>query len=167
MQVPKRKKETDRHLLRKDDPMMTKTAYQSMVSTIERLKKDRPKMVSEVTRTAAMGDLSENAAYTEAKYALRRLDGRIFSLEQKLAHAVVIEPKESDGQIEIGSVVVVLVAGKEKTFQILGELESNPLKGIISYSSPLGKLLIGKCEGDSVELTTPTGSVSYKVISLK
>lgn len=168
MRVPKRKKADDKRALKHHDYYMTQEAVERIKKTITRLEKDRPAMVLEVTRTKEMGDLSENAAYQEAKYRLRSTDSRIFNLNEKLSAAIIIEGGAGkDGRIQIGSTVVAEVSGKEKTFRILGELEADPMKGQISHLSPIGVNLIGRKAGEDIEIETPNGTVVYKIIDVK
>lgn len=113
-------------------------------------KRERPLAAEEVRRTGEMGDLSENAAYQYAKAHLRRVNGRILSLQDRIASAVLIQAPADDGVVRIGSTVTVATTEREMTFQILGSQETNPLKGRISYSSPLGAALIGHTVGEVV-----------------
>ncbi len=113
-------------------------------------KEERPGAAEEVRRTGEMGDLSENAAYQYAKAHLRRVNGRILSLQDRIASAVLIETPIDDGVVRIGSTVTVTTSDREMIFQILGSQETDPLKGRISYSSPLGAALIGHAVGEEV-----------------
>lgn len=134
----------------------------------ERLLKERPAAAEEVARTAAMGDLSENAAYTAAKYHLRRLNDRITTIEEKLKFAIVInEGTDSSGKIRIGSTVTVEVNGKQMTFEILGSHETNPSRGRISYLSPIGAALIDHVAGDVVTVKINDRAVVYRILEVR
>lgn len=127
----------------------------------------RPKAVEDLTRAREMGDLSENAAYAEAKSRLGRIDARIFSIKERLKNAVVIETgPDAVGRARVGSKVTVSVGGRERTYEILGSQETDPARGRISHSSPLGSALIGKCAGGSVIVSGPSGDVRYEIIKI-
>jgi transcription elongation factor GreA len=167
MRVPTRKSEVWRESQLKNDPYLTPAKIQAMERELERLvKHDRRPAADEVARTAQMGDLSENAAYQFAKQNLRRINARILTLEDRLKHAIPIDQSQIDGKIRIGSSVELLANGKRVDYEILGSAESNPFKNKISYSSPLGQLLIGKSAGETVELKTTTGTTTYNIVSV-
>lgn len=164
MRVPKRKSEELRK--RSTGPiLLTKKALKAMEEEIKELKAKLPKMIEQVEYTKSHGDFSENAAYQDAKATLRRTHNRIASLNAKIKSAILIEQKKNtSGKIEIGTTVVLKTAGKEHTFTILGSHESDPANGVISNTSPLGKLLLGKEKGDSVTLQLAQGKdVVYEI----
>lgn len=163
MQIPKRRSQ----MLRKQDDdsavYLTPGAIQRLKEDIVRLEKiERPKIVVDLSHALSLGDFSENAEYQDAKARLSRIDGRIFSLKERLKRAVVIEGGSSD-RVGLGSTVTVLVNGKEKTYQIVGPHESNPTRGRISHVSPLGSALRDHNVGDEIELKTENGFVSYQI----
>jgi transcription elongation factor GreA len=107
MQIPMRKAELAR-LQKQTDQHVTLEKIERMKEELVRLAKERPALVAEVTRTQEMGDLSENAGYQDAKYRLRRLDGRVLSLKDRIAHAIPIEEgPDASGRIRIGSTVTI------------------------------------------------------------
>lgn len=116
--------------------------------------KQRPTAVKEVQRTQEMGDLSENAAYQEAKFRLRRINSKITVIEEKLKVAIPIQTNDSD-TVQIGSTVVLINNGLERIYQIVGSAETNPAQGRISHSSPLGQALLG--HRPQTEITLPSG----------
>jgi len=170
MQVSKRKiEELRRH---ESGPVhLTKEGLECLREQLVRLKEKMPELAAEAQRTAAYGDRSDNAEYKEAKSTLRRSQGRIFGLEDQIRRAVIIEPgKNISGTVQLGSTVILEVAGKEKTFQILGPNETDPAHGRISYKSPLGAALINKREGDTVKIDPPAGegvSREYRIIEIR
>ena len=151
MQIPKRRSEEQRRALQRTDHLLTPEAIERIKNTLLRLKKKRPNLVEEISRTQAMGDLSENAGYQDAKSRLRRNNSRILSLEDRIKNAIPILIGASDGTIRIGSTVTCESNGREQTFTILGSQESDPAKGRISYSSPLGAQLMGMQIGQHIE----------------
>lgn len=147
---------------------LTQDAIERIKRTIHDLeKKQRPIAVDDVSRTVALGDLSENAEYQEAKFRLRNIDGRLFGLKDRLRRAVVIQKDaENDGRVTIGSTVTVVRDGKETTYTLVGEVETAPAKGFLSFKSPLGSSLMGKRSDDVVEITTPAGTASYRITTV-
>lgn len=168
MRLPTRKSEKERLLRQEVDNYLTPAKIERMRRELDDLVKNkRGPAADEVARTAQMGDLSENAAYQFAKQNLRRINDRITMLEERLKHAIPIDQGPSDGKVRIGSTVTLKMNSQELTFEILGSSESNPADGRISYSSPLGKILIGKGVGDIAVLKTARGETSYEILSVE
>jgi transcription elongation factor GreA len=168
MQVPNRKSESLRQTGRQTDHHLTRTAISKLERQLTRLTNDdRPQAVSDLTAAREMGDLSENAAYTEAKSRLRSIDNRILSIKNRLKNAVVIEGgPTADGRIRIGSRVKLSVNGREREYEILGSQESRPAAGRISYSSPLGAALMNRRAGETVTVTTADRELDYEIIEV-
>lgn len=170
MQVPRRKSEQSRKFQRPsdDDAHLTAAAMERMKSELERLEKsEQKKAIEEVARTKEMGDLSENAAYTEAKFQLRRINDRIASLHQRLNRAILIpEGADDSGKVTLGSTVTVRVNGEEKTYHVVGSQEADPGNGRISQLSPLGGILLGKKVGETVTRTMNGKDIVYEIIQL-
>lgn len=146
------------------------------VAAVERLRRDlrdleerqRPQAVEDLSRARDMGDLSENAAYHEAKSRLGRIDGRIFSLKERIRNAVIIEAgPNTDGLVQIGSTVVISSDGGRKIYQILGSQETNPSLGRISHLSPIGSALIGRGAGETVVVKIRDKEVVYRIDEVK
>ncbi len=136
-----------------DDHYLTEEAIVRLKKRLEDLqKRELPAAVEEVRRTAEMGDFSENAAYQIAKGNLRRINGRILSLQEELKQAIPISKnKNASGRVQIGSTVVLRKKDrKEVTYQILGSRETNPSQGKISHVSPIGQALLGSVAGEEV-----------------
>jgi transcription elongation factor GreA len=130
-------------------------------------KKQRPDLISRLEAAKALGDLSENAEYHEAKDALAFAEGRIRELELTLNDVSIIDDAGSGGIIAIGSTIVVEANGKERTYQIVGSNEADPVAGRISNESPLGAAFLGKKKGDSVPVDAPSGRVIYTIVEVK
>ena len=127
----------------------------------------RRELAARIETAKALGDLSENAEYHEAKDALGFVEGRILEIEDLFKNAVVIEHDAKDGtNVRVGSTVKVRVNGKEKTFEIVGSNEADPLSGKISNESPIGQTLLGARVGDEVNVKAPTGSTVYEVLEI-
>ena len=115
----------------------------------------------------ALGDLSENAEYHEAKEAMALIEGRIMELENIIKDAAVIEEQVGvKGVVSVGSTVKVSVNGKEKTFMIVGSNEADPLVGKISNESPIGSALLGAKVNDLIDVETPAGTNAYHILAV-
>lgn len=119
--------------------------------------------IERVARARDFGDLSENAEYHAAKEELSFIEGRVEELENIIAKAEVTNGSGKKGLVDIGCKVTVTVAGKEHTYEIVGEWEADPMKKKISHTSPLGQALFGKKMGEAVEFEAPAGKVIYKI----
>ena len=136
------------------------------------LKTTREKEVAEHLKEArSFGDLSENSEYDEAKNEQAKLYGRIAEVETILAHAVIIDDasEENSGRIGLGCVVTVLDldVDETETYTIVGSQEANPMEGCISDDSPFGRAMVGKTEGDTVEVEAPVGMLKFKIVSVE
>lgn len=166
MRVPKRKAEEDKRLLADEpDHHLTKAAISGLEKRLRDLKQNqRPKAIQEVQRTAEMGDFSENTAYQEAKWKLRRINTQILSIEERLKRAIPIESGTDDsGRIRIGSTVLVYHNGKQSEYEIVGSTETDPSRGRISHASPLGSTLLDHKTDDTILVE---GS-EYNIIEVK
>ena len=128
---------------------------------------DRHAVIAAIAEARAHGDITENAEYEAARERQGFIEGRIIELEAKLANAQIIDPKllDDDGRVVFGSTVELIdTSGKETvSYQIVGEDEADIKLGKISYSSPIAKALIGKSEGDVVEVRTPGGLKEFEI----
>jgi transcription elongation factor GreA len=123
--------------------------------------------IAERIKTAReFGDLAENAEYISARQEQERVEGRIAEIENILLNVEVIKKPKSDGKIQLGSTVKLKSDGKAKEFQVVGTVEADPLNGKISDESPIGKALLGKREGDQVEIKTPAETTVYKIVDI-
>ncbi|MDO8625997.1 MAG: GreA/GreB family elongation factor [Candidatus Magasanikbacteria bacterium] len=145
---------------------MTKAKLNELNFELEKLKSKRPAAASEVARLAELGDFSENAEYQLAKGRLRGINNAILRLDSQINNAEVIDLKSGGNTVQIGSRVSVEVKGREKTFQILGSVESNPQIGVISYLSPLGHALFGHKAGETVVFKIASGEASYRILAI-
>ena len=143
---------------------------------LEELKKEheeltkvkRPAVVIRVSDARNQGDLSENAEYSAAREELSLLDGRIEELEEMLKQVVIIKHEQNGGSsVDLGSEVTLHINGKEEIYRVVGEWEADPAEKKISHESPLGKALLGKKIGNTVEVEAPAGKVLYTVVSVK
>jgi transcription elongation factor GreA len=126
----------------------------------------RPLVVTRLSDARDLGDLSENSEYAAAKQDLSFIDGRISELEEIL-HGAKVVSSHKKGMIDVGCKVTLHVNGKKDVFSVVGEWEADPLQKKISHSSPLGKALLGKKEGDRVEVDAPVGKLVYKILAIE
>ncbi len=127
----------------------------------------RTRVAEQLKRAKEFGDLSENAEYIEARGERERIESRIESLDAILKGAVVIEKKVGHPEIDIGATVEVVRDGKSYTFTIVGSNEAKPESGLVSNESPLGHSLLGRRVGDSIQVETPAGKVSYTISKIR
>jgi transcription elongation factor GreA len=142
----------------------------AMQTELERLKNDERHRISQMLHEAIKdGDLSENAAYDDAKMRQGMLEARIRDLESKVRHAEIIEDQVGGSSgVGVGSNVrlVEVASGDQLDYQVVGPEETNPRGGKISHRSPVGRAILGKAAGDEVEVATPGGAVRYRIVSV-
>lgn len=134
------------------------------------IKVEREALKKTIQEARELGDLKENAEYHAAKEKQSQLEGRIMQLQGVLAQAQIVDVSQVNSEkIVFGATVTLLDIEKDSrvTYQIVGEFESNKEQGKISYTSPLGKALIGKEEGDLVTVRAPKGDVEYEIESVE
>mmetsp|Transcript_28771 Transcript_28771/g.54595 ORF Transcript_28771/g.54595 Transcript_28771/m.54595 type:complete len:160 (+) Transcript_28771:155-634(+) len=148
---------------------MTHAGAQALETELKHLKtEERPTIIKAIAEAREHGDLSENAEYHSAKEKQSFIEGRIKELEGVISLAEVIDPSKMSGSIKFGATVTLVDedTDEEKTYQIVGEYEANIEKGLLNIKSPIARALIGKEEGDSVEVRTPGGEKSYEVLKI-
>lgn len=146
------------------DEFLTAKGFDELTEELEELKTTKRLEVAENLRNAkALGDLSENSEYLEAREEQGRVERRILELEEMLKNATIIKAGKSKGVVDVGSTVEVLTGGKKVKFSIVGTNEAKPEEGFISNQSPLGRELIGKKTGEAVVIEAPSGKVQYKI----
>ncbi len=166
MQVPYRK--PGKYSQMKSDPLLTEGKILELKNKLDRLKNlSRPRAAEEVKRLAELGDFSENVEYQIAKGRLRGINDNIVKIENQLKNAVVIPSQKQTDTIELGHTVTIENNGKQKTYQILGSVETNPQKGIISYNSPIGTALMGRKIGEVIKIKIGNKEVIYKIIAIE
>ena len=150
---------------------MTRRGAELLRSELNRLKnEERPRISAAIAEARSHGDLSENAEYDAARERQGLVEARIRDIEAKLANAQVVDPKtlHAEGRVVFGATVELEEeSGDSATWQIVGEDEADIKAGRISYSSPIGKALIGKEAGEEVEAHTPGGLKRYEIIDVR
>ncbi|MEE4346563.1 MAG: transcription elongation factor GreA [Paracoccaceae bacterium] len=148
---------------------MTRAGHSALEAELKQLKSvERPAIIKAIAEAREHGDLSENAEYHSAREKQSFIEGRIKELEGIISLAEVIDPKALSGAIKFGATVTLVDedTDEEKTWQIVGEHEASIEKGLLNIRSPIARALIGKDEGDSVEVRTPGGEKSYEIVKI-
>ncbi len=150
---------------------MTAEGYQALDAELKRLKTvERPTIIAAIAEARGHGDLSENAEYHAAKERQSFIESKVAEIEDKIARAQIIDVSKLSGkQVKFGATVQILDedSGEKSKYKIVGEDESDVSKGKISITSPIARALIGKEEGDVVEVMAPGGAKSYEIVKVK
>ena len=153
------------------DVILTKEGYERLRDEIEHLSTQKRREVADRIKTAReFGDIAENAEYDDAKNEQAMLEARIAKLQERLAGARVIEKKEiAKDVVSIGAKVRLRDVDAKQTveYHLVGSAEANPAEHKLSNESPVGKAIIGKKKGETVEVATPRGSLKYKILEIK
>ncbi len=149
---------------------LTREGRDRLMAELERLKAvDRPKISRAIAAARAHGDLSENAEYDAAKEQQGLLEARIRLLNDKLARSAVVDEYDVDTDAAVlGSVVRLrdINRGRQLTYTLVGEIEADFAAGRISVTSLVGKALIGKEAGDTIEVQVPAGTLRFEVLEV-
>jgi len=150
---------------------ITKEGYERLRMELQRLQREeRPKVIKAIEEARAHGDISENAEFEAAKEKQALIEARINELSRKLSCCEIIAPpKENDGRVVFGSIVVLedLDTGEINTYRLVGPYEADVNSGTLSVTSPLGQALIGKEEGDNVQVRTPGRMRRLEIVEVK
>jgi transcription elongation factor GreA len=149
----------------KNEPIpITAAGLAALQSELAGLVERRPSMVDRVASARSDGDLKENFAYHDARRDLGMADGRAQTIEAILQNAVVVDATVANGEIGIGSNVVVADELGESSYTVVGPAEVDLSRGLISLASPLGAALMGRGVGDTVSFTSPGGERSARIV---
>lgn len=149
---------------------MTRGGYTALEVELKNLKSvERPAIIKAVAEAREHGDLSENAEYHSAREKHSFIEGRVKELEAIISLVMVIDPTTLSGTIKFGATVTLVDedTDEEKSWQIVGEHEANVEKGLLNIKSPIARAMIGKDEGDSIEVRTPGGDRAYEVLKIQ
>jgi transcription elongation factor GreA len=151
--------------------LITPEGYERLKRELEELKTvKRREIVERIKAARALGDLSENFDYQDAKRQQAFLEGRIRDLETVLSRAKVVpRPDNASEVVHLGSKVTLLDldTNKERTITVVGSFEADPLQDLISVLSPLGEAVLGKTVGEEVVVNTPKGIVRYRIVRIE
>ncbi|PSH69657.1 transcription elongation factor GreA [Phyllobacterium brassicacearum] len=150
---------------------MTQAGFDKLKEELRwRQQEERPRIIQAISEARAHGDLSENAEYHAAKEAQSHNEGRVGELEDYTARAEIIDiSKLSGDKIKFGATIHLIDEDTEekRIYQIVGDQEADPKAGRISISSPIARALIGKSEGETIEVNAPGGARSYEIIGFR
>ncbi|OGI44198.1 MAG: transcription elongation factor GreA [Candidatus Muproteobacteria bacterium RIFCSPHIGHO2_01_FULL_65_16] len=151
---------------------ITAAGAEKLKLELQRLKTvERPRIIQAIAEARSHGDISENAEYHAAKEQQGFVEGRIAELEMRVASAQIIDPQavNANGRVVFGATLSLMDehGGKEVTYQIVGDYEADIGAGKISISSPIARALIGKEQGDVVEVQVPGGVRSYEILEIR
>jgi transcription elongation factor GreA len=151
--------------------ILTPEGYEKLKAEIELLSTEKRREVADRIRTAReFGDITENAEYDDAKNEQAMLEHKIAQLEERLSHARVISKRDVDlSVVSVGAKVKLRDVDAKRTdeYFIVGSAEANPAELKLSNESPVGKAIIGKKKGETVEVTTPRGALKYKILDIQ
>jgi len=147
---------------------LTQAGVDELKTELAELTGLRSEIADRIKTAREFGDLSENMEYSAARQDQERNEARISEIEHILANVQVITAPKSDGKVVLGSTVVLKSNdGKTKEFQVVGTVEADPLNGKISDESPIGQALLGKKEGQEVEIKTPADTTTYEIVDIR
>ena len=146
---------------------LTKQGVDELQAELDELIAQRAVIADRIKTAREFGDLSENMEYSAARQDQERNETRITEIDHILKNVQVITAPKSDGKVVLGSTVKLRTEdGKTKEFQVVGTVEADPLNGKISDESPIGRALMGKKEGEAVEIKTPVETAMYKIADI-
>lgn len=146
---------------------LTKQGVDELQNELAELIAARVIIADRIKTAREFGDLSENMEYTAARQDQERNEHRISEIEHILKNVAVISDPKGNGKVVLGSTVTLKTEdGKTKEFQVVGTVEADPLNGKISDESPIGRALMGKKEGEAVEIKTPIETALYKIADI-
>ena len=145
---------------------LTKTGLEELKAELKDLKVRRLEVADKLKSAKEMGDLSENSDWASAQDEYKFIEGRLSEIEHVVRNAVIIKNPRGSKEVKLGSTVTLQVNGKKVTYTVVGSLESNPEEGKISDESPIGKQLLSKSIDDNVQIKSPAGSTTYKIVKI-
>lgn len=151
-----------------NDQIISQEGYEKLKSELEYLTNTKRREIAVRIQTAKdMGDLSENAEYSDAKDEQAFNEGRISEINQMLKNLTIVENGKGSGKVGMGSLVLVKCNGNEKQYTIVSFNEADPMVGKISNESPLGQAFLNKKKGDKVKVKTPKGEMEYEILKIE
>jgi transcription elongation factor GreA len=151
-----------------NEQIISQEGYDKLKDELHFLSTVKRKEIAErIERAKELGDLSENAEYSEAKDAQALNEGRVLELTNTLKNVTIVQSSGSKEKVVMGSKITVKIDDKEKHYTIVSFNEADPLNGKISNESPIGVAFLEKKKGDSVEVETPRGIMKYKILKIE
>ena len=151
---------------------LTMKGSEKLRAELRRLKtEDRPRVIQAIAEARAHGDLSENAEYHAAREQQGFIEGRIKYIEHELSHCEIIDVAHLPASVRVVFGATVILedqdGGAEVAFQIVGEAEADVRLGLISITSPIARALVGKSEGDVVDVAVPGGTRAFEIVTIR
>lgn len=145
---------------------LTKEGVAELKAEHDALIAQRAPIAERIKSAREFGDLAENAEYTAARQEQERVEGRIAEIEHILQNVDIITKPRGDSKVQLGSTVKLKSNSNTKVFTVVGTVEADPLNGKVSDESPIGKAMLGKKEGEKVEIKANGEQVSYKIVNI-
>ncbi len=150
------------------EQIISPEGYEKLKNELKHLTTVKRREVAErIERAKELGDLSENAEYSEAKDAQALNEGRVLELTNTLKNVTVVDNIKNSNEVSMGSTITVKVNNSERTYTIVSFNEADPINGLISNESPIGLAFLGKRKGDKVKVQTPKGEVNFQILKIK
>ena len=148
--------------------ILTKSGFEKLNKELEDLKKiERPAVIERIKTARELGDLSENADYSQAREQQPFIEGRIMEIEEKLKSAEIVDSGSTQSTVGVGHTIDLDCNGKPETYQIVGDNESDPLSGKISVHSPIAQAIMGRKLGETVKIKIPAGEKVCKITKIQ
>lgn len=145
---------------------LTQSGVDELKAELETLIGNRTALADAIRTARELGDLSENAEYQSARADQEKSEARVQEIENILQNVEIIKKPSGATKVQLGSTVKLKADGKTKEFQVVGTVEADPLNGKISDESPIGQALLGKKEGETVEIVTPADTTTFTIIDI-
>lgn len=146
---------------------LTQQGVNELKKELDELVALRSEIANRIKTAREFGDLSENMEYSAARQDQERNEARIAEIDHILSNVQIITAPKNDSKVMLGSTVKLKsTAGKTKEFQVVGTVEADPLNGKISDESPIGQALMGKKEGEKIEIKTPAETTTYSIVDI-
>lgn len=150
-----------------EETYITQQGLEKLKQELDNLKNIKRKEVAyRIKQAKEFGDLSENAEYHSAKEEQAFVEGRVAELTHVIKNATIIQETASNGMVSIGSKITIKDNGNTKEYKIVGSEEADPLQGLISNESPIGKAFLGRKIGEVVEIQVPRGIIKWEIIEI-
>jgi len=147
---------------------LTQEGFELLKQELKTLKDEKhPLAIDKLQKARSMGDLKENNAYSSARDELSLMEGRVQEIEEILKNVEIVNQTSDKNGISIGAHVTIEVEGNQEQLYIVGEYEADPMNKKVSHTSPIGKALIGKQVGDTIQVEIPSGKINYKIVDIK
>jgi len=151
-----------------DKVILTEEGYSKLKKELENLKKVQlPEVIERVKNARELGDLSENADYSQAREQQAFMVGKIQEIEEKIKNAEIVSHGSSSAVVGVGNTVEILCSSQKSTYQIVGENESDPALGKISVNSPIAKAILGRRLRETIKVIVPAGEKECKIVKIK